>query len=256
MVSTQCSPAGPANVNRAAQRMRTAGLLAGLVFALLFAALGKWQLERAAFKDSLAERYASAKAADPVVLPVAEHAASADGLRVRASGRWLSERTTWLDNRTHQGRAGVHVITPLRLADGRWLFVDRGWAPLVASRTELPAPPQPKGDVVLQGVLKAPASGGFTLGKREDEGPLWSRLDLMHLRGQAAGSEVYPMVLELEDGAHDGLVRDWAPPAFGADKHRAYAAQWFSFALIALGLTAWSSWRALRSAGQGDSDRE
>ena len=36
-------------------------------------------------------------------------------------------RQILIDNKVHDGRAGYHVVTPLVLADGRVVLVDRGW---------------------------------------------------------------------------------------------------------------------------------
>lgn len=50
--------------------------------------------------------------------------------------------------------------------------------------------------------------------------------------------------------AEDGLVRDWAEPSAGIDKHKAYAFQWFSLAFLAAALAlglAWRAWRAWRA---------
>ena len=43
--------------------------------------------------------------------------------------------------------------------------------------------------------------------------------------------------------AGDGLVRNWAPPDFGADQHRSYMMQWYSFAVIAAVLWLVLNWR-------------
>ncbi len=213
------------------------GWLAGIVFGALFAVLGCWQHTRAYYKDELAQRYATT--ATLAALPTATASQAIDGMRVAVRGHWLPERTVWIDNRTHQGRAGVHILTPLVLADGRWLFVDRGWAPLAARRDLPVAPPVQMGDIELQGRLARPAEG-FHFGGGSATGRLWPRVDPQAMRTLAEGAQVYPALLQLEQSGGDALVRDWTPPSMGADRHRAYAAQWFSFAIIALILVAWS----------------
>ena len=234
MTAAQCNPADM-KVNPAPQRKPVFAWIAGIVFALLFAAAGVWQLSRAHFKDALAQRYAAAATES---LPH-DPAIDVDGMRVAVRGHWLADRTVWIDNRTHEGRAGVHILTPLQLADGRWLFVDRGWAP-IDGRRDLPAAPSvAKSEVALQGRLAMPAEG-FHFGIGPASGKLWPRVDPESMRIAAAGAPVYPAVLQLEQQADDGLVRDWAPPVMSGDRHRAYAAQWFSFSAIALCLMAWA----------------
>src|SRR5207245_11512055 len=76
---------------------------------------------------------------------------------VRLRGQWLAERTVFLDIRQMNGRPGFFVVTPLRLADGGAVLVQRGWVPRdLAQRTRLPAIDTPAGERELQGRI-APA---------------------------------------------------------------------------------------------------
>jgi len=223
---------------------RALAWLAGLACCVLFLSLGRWQLQRAEFKAALAASRAPAGSAQS--LPRLADAGHFDGARVAASGQWRADRTVWIDNRTHAGRAGVHVLTPLVLADGSWLFVNRGWAPMPGDRRQLPSPSLPSGAQMLVGVAVQPASGGFTLAGGDARDALWSRIDAGQMQRRAGAAKVYPLVLQLETDIGDGLVRDWAPPAFGPEKHRGYAMQWFALAALAAGLTLWFGWRSLR----------
>ena len=59
-------------------------------------------------------------------------------------GVWLDALTVYLDNRQMGGRPGFYVVTPLKLADGRAVLVQRGWAPRdLRDRTRVPSPPTP-----------------------------------------------------------------------------------------------------------------
>ncbi len=245
MVVTQCSSAPAASASRRASLRRALALLTGLAFCVLFLGLGRWQLQRAEFKAALAAAHAAAGSAQP--LPPSADAAHYDGARVVVSGKWLIDRTVWIDNRTHAGRAGVHVLTPLALADGSWLFVNRGWAPMPGDRRQLPLPSLPSGAAqALIGVAVQPATGGYTLAGGDARDALWSRIDVAQMQRWAGAAKVYPLVLQLESNVGDGLVREWAPPAFGPEKHRGYALQWFLLAALTAGLTLWFGWRSLR----------
>jgi cytochrome oxidase assembly protein ShyY1 len=49
--------------------------------------------------------------------------------------------------------------------------------------------------------------------------------------GKQRDWEQLPFILrEVEVGANDGLLRDWAPLTSGVDRHYAYAFQWFALA--------------------------
>jgi cytochrome oxidase assembly protein ShyY1 len=41
-------------------------------------------------------------------------------------------------------------------------------------------------------------------------------------------------VLEQHGSLDDGLVRDWPAPEAGAEKHDAYALQWYSLAVLSV----------------------
>lgn len=209
-------------------------------------ALGLWQLDRAAFKASLLLRHGGGAGGVAAPLPPLSEASRFDALRVTVRGTWLSARTVWIDNRTHAGRAGVHLLTPLQLADGSLLFVNRGWAPMPGDRARLPDPPLTQGEVTVAGLAALPSTRGFSLGGGESSADLWPRIEAARLAAHAAGAPFYPQVLELETDLGDGLVRSWAPPSQGPDRHRAYAAQWFSFAAIAAALTLYWGIRSVR----------
>ena len=56
---------------------------------------------------------------------------------VAARGRFVDERTVYLDNKLRHGRPGYEVNAPLRL-DGTYVLVNRGWVPAGKSREVLP----------------------------------------------------------------------------------------------------------------------
>jgi len=221
-------------------------LAAGVALGLLCARLGLWQLDRAALKEGWATQYQHALAAPPVELPTAVAAPSVAGRRVWVSGRWQAAQTVWIDNRTHEGKAGVHVVTPIRRADGSLVYMDRGWAPIDGARRHLPAPPLSTEAVRVQGVALIPPEHSFSLGDPSREGRLWSALDEVHLRAAVSAGGYYPVFVQLTDETGDGLVRDWGAPAFGAERSRAYALQWFVFSFMAFALSLWFGLRGRR----------
>ena len=104
-------------------------LLAAAAFAVLIA-LGTWQVERLAWKETLLSTIAERMAAAPVPLDevVAAKAAGAEieYRRVSVEGRFLHDREQFFFA-THAGRSGFYVYTPLQRADGSLVFVNRGF---------------------------------------------------------------------------------------------------------------------------------
>src|SRR5258708_5188206 len=45
--------------------------------------------------------------------------------------------------------------------------------------------------------------------------------------------KLQPFVIEQTSDAQDGLAREWERPDTGVERHRSYALQWYSFAVLA-----------------------
>src|SRR6267378_246575 len=72
--------------------------------------------------------------------------------RVSVTGRLDGAHQFLLDNRTHGGRAGYEVLTPLRRAEAAVLLIDRGWVPFSGTRARLP-------DISLEAAAPVTLSG-------------------------------------------------------------------------------------------------
>src|SRR5215468_7382949 len=103
--------------------------LAAIAMIALTLSLGRWQTNRAAEKGALQAMLEARVREAPVV--IGPSSGPADALlyrRVVVSGRWDPAGQIFIDNRIHEGRAGFHVVTPLRVAGGeRAILVNRGW---------------------------------------------------------------------------------------------------------------------------------
>jgi len=207
------------------------------------AALGTWQLDRAAQKRalqaSLAERVRQ-PALQIVDLANAAEPSTLLQRRIELSGHWLSEHTVYLDNRPMDGRVGFFVVTPLQLEGRRdAVLVQRGWVPRDAlDRTRLPPIPSPRGDLRIAGLVAATPSRLFDLGTAAS-GVIRQNLDVAGF-AREIGAGLLPFVL-LQTGsdAPDGLLRDWPAPAVDIHKHYGYAFQWFALSALQLGLYVW-----------------
>jgi surfeit locus 1 family protein len=219
---------------------RGAVALATVVAVGVFVAAGNWQGRRLEQKEALRAQFDAAQAVPAVPLPAFPDAdwASWRYRTVLVDGVFDASRQILVDNRVHAGRAGYEVVAPLRLADGSTVLVDRGWAPLGASRSEPPRSPPPAGPVRLVGRVAVPPAPAVS--RQEDAaGPVWQRFDPATFAA-ATGVAVLPIVVEQlsspPDRPADTLVRDRPAPDFGAEKHRIYRAQWYAFAALAAGL--------------------
>ena len=227
------------------RRFRVRPLLAAATVAFCAVAIwaGLWQTRRAAEKAEIQARI-DRLATDPAVtLPAAPVSARDYALRrVVAQGAFDGTRTIFLDNKVLHGRAGYHVVSPLRLAGGdRYVLVDRGWVAAGRTREELPRVPTPPGAQRIEGVAIVPGAI-YELASAPPAGPVWQNLQLDHY-AQWSGLALQPIVIQQTSGADDGLAREWPRPDAGVDKHRIYALQWYSFAVLAAGLYVFFGFR-------------
>jgi surfeit locus 1 family protein len=214
------------------------GVALGLSLALLALLLwlGFWQLERAAYKDSMQASFRDALGAppaDPVVLLASGASQVWRYRRTRVLGRPVAGRQYLLDNRTHGGRAGYHVLTVV--SQGRHgVVVNRGWVPAGPDRSHLPPVTVPDSDVQYDGRLVPPPRTGLLLGDDGYGDASWPKVVqrvALQTMSEQLGLPLLPAVVLLEPGHPQCMVCEWKPGgAITADRHRGYAVQWFALA--------------------------
>ncbi len=209
-------------------------LFATVVTGVLIAALlglGRWQLERMREKQALFAAFASG-GNTTVQLTEVPAGGGARYQRVVADGRYDGTHQFLLDNLTHAGRAGYHVLTPLLTDAGRIVLVDRGWLPAGTTRADLP-------DVAIGGEhrrivgrlddlprpgieLKIPAQNGT-----------WPRVlsyPRMSDLSAALRRPLDPQIILLDADQPAGFVRQWRPSTLPPERHLGYAVTWFTLA--------------------------
>ncbi len=230
-------------------------LAASVLGVVLTARLGFWQLDRAAQKISLQAAMDSRRSLPPLDLRElasnVESAQQQQHRRVTLTGQWVDSGTRYLDNRQMGGRQGFYVVTPLLLADGSAVAVQRGWQPRdMADRSRVMPPPTPPGSVQVSGRIAPPPARLYEFAGAAS-GPIRQNLVLLEY-GRELRLPLRPWSLVQLDGAmplNDGLSRLWPTPATGVEKHHGYAFQWFALSALILGLYAW--FQLIRPRRQG-----
>ena len=235
----------PAASSRPRVWRRVLVLLAALAALALLLRLGFWQLDRALEKQAMQGQLEASRrlpALDLGQLTEQEASAAAQAQRqVRLNGRWVSDKTVFLDNRTMATRVGFYVLTPLVLEDGSSVLVQRGWQPRNASeRTAMADFASPAGPVQVLGQLLLEPSRMYSLGGPE-RGAIRQNIDLPAF-ARETGLALRPVVV-LEQASSqnsgDGLQRHWPQPAVDLHKNYGYAFQWFALAALVTGLYVW-----------------
>jgi surfeit locus 1 family protein len=204
---------------------------------LLFSALGWWQLERAAYKEAIELKFEQRLVEPYQLLSSADDLTDVEYRKLLLKGRYDNTRNLLVDNQLHRGRAGYYVLTPLLLADSDFvILVNRGWAPWGESRDDLAAIPEPVNVEGVAGIAYFPSEPALRLGDPGSDGR-WPRLiPYIEIETQQAlfSGQLLPIVLWLAPEQEGHYVRDWNPVWMRPEKSRAYATQWFAFALLSL----------------------
>jgi surfeit locus 1 family protein len=209
-----------------------------LVAVVTFTSLGMWQLgrleDRRAHNTLLAERMGQEEVELAALDPSDPQALAY--LPVTITGAFDTDAEVLLSTRSHGGRPGHHVLTPLRSAEGLTVLIDRGWVPLDWNTPPVRQAAPPAGEVQVRGLLHPSAEarrwGAFDGG----DGPLQFVSDVdVPVLSEAIGTSLYPLylvALEQSPPQRGEIPTPAEPPELTEGSHLSYAAQWFIFALV------------------------
>ena len=223
-------------------RLGIFGALVLVVMAILLA-LGTWQVERLAWKEALIGRITSQLAQPPVSLGTIETALAAgepiEHRPVTLTGTFLHDRERHFFA-THEGQSGFYIYTPLRLTDGRVLFVNRGFVPYDRKDQATRAQGQIDGEVTVTGLARERLNNKPSwLVPTNDPAKnifYWKDLDAM-----AASAGISEPVLSLFVDA-DKAPNPGGLPIGGVtiidlpNNHLQYAVTWYGLALALAGV--------------------
>lgn len=227
---------------------------AGLVaLGVLFASLGAWQLRRAEESRTTLARFAAG--VGDATLTTAPRTLD-EGLRFRrleVDGELVGSPQFLLDNRVHEGVAGYHVLTALRVPGApERVLVNRGWIAANGDRGVLP-------DVAVAGLsrrvvgrLERLPRPGLRLGAAASEGKRGPVVVLQYPTAAdlaaILGEPVRDYQVLLDPAEPDGYVRQWQAPGLPPERHWGYAGQWLALAVGAVAAAVVVLFRAWRLA--------
>lgn len=199
----------------------------------VFLSLGQWQSRRADEK----------------------RAAGASMQPASVRGSFIARYTVLVDNKLSRGRAGYHVVQPLRLAGegpARHVLVNRGWIAAGAARDVLPTIRTPSGEVSIEGIRLARLPLAYEPGKANPGhaggAPVVWQNATVEAFAAWSGLALEHYVIEQHSTLDDGLVREWPKAGSGTEVHESYALQWYTFAAATVVLLVVLGWRRNGSA--------
>jgi surfeit locus 1 family protein len=222
-------------------RLRQAGLLwptaASLVLFVALAGLGTWQLERKQWKEALIAKIAARIAAPTVDLAEAEAMARAgedvDYLHVVAKGRFLHDKERYVYAPTAAG-LGWHVYTPLELAPGRVVWINRGFVPDANKAASTRTPGLVAGEIEVRGLLRSYPKRGAFQPENDVAHNLWYWPDVPAMSASAFPRVAGPAFVIDADrlpAAPGGLPQGGVTRLQLPNRHLEYALTWYGLAL-------------------------
>jgi len=234
--------------------------LATLAALALLIGLGVWQLQRLAWKEALIGAVAERARAAPTDLPPesdwpALNPADYEYRHVRLSGVYDIASQVLVFRALEQPRGryggqGYLVMTPLRLAGGAAVLVNRGFVP----QDQRPQDQRPQtlaarpGQAVVTGLMRSSEPrNAFTPADDPARGQWYSR-DVGAIAAALGLARAAPFSIDADAGAPGELPQGGETILAFPNNHLEYALTWFGLALALAGVFAAYAFASLRRA--------
>ncbi|MBB4217662.1 MULTISPECIES: SURF1 family protein [Rhizobium] len=241
------------DIDHAAPRRRlpvATGILVLIALAILIS-LGTWQVERLHWKEGLLADIAERQVAAPVPLADIEAMAAASGdieyRKVTATGRYINNKerhffATW------RGQTGYYIYTPLELADGRALFVNRGFVPFENKEPEMRMQGQLTDQQTVTGLArqKLPGKPSWVVPDNDVAKNIfyWKDLDVMAESVGLDKARVIPFFVDADSTPNPaGLPIGGVTQVDLPNDHLQYAFTWYGLAAVLVVVVAISWFR-------------
>lgn len=222
--------------------------LASLVALAILLGLGTWQLQRRAWKEDLIQRIeARAYGAPGEIVPEVSWGGwrpEEDEFRkVRLTGTFQHQHEAPVHGLAAAERGapvqGVYLFTPLRLASGATVFVNRGFVPLELRDPATRPQSQPAGEVTVTALVRAPEERSWFTPDDDPAQNRWFAREPQAM-AQARGLErVAPFYVEADATPNPGgWPRGGQTRLNLPNNHMQYALTWYGLALTLIGVFA------------------
>jgi surfeit locus 1 family protein len=209
------------------------------LFALVFAGLGTWQLERRSWKLDLIARVEARIHAAPVAAPGPDAwsgigVATDEYRRVALQGRYLDAPETLTMAVTERG-PGFWVMAPFRSDQGFTVLVNRGFVP-EGQRGASERRVAGAGDTKVVGLLRLSEPGGGFLRNNDLAAGRWYSRDVAAIASVRGLAQVAPYFIDVDVATEPGpLPQGGMTQVSFRNTHLIYALTWFCLALMSAG---------------------
>ena len=223
----------------------------------LLVGLGVWQLERLSWKEGILAQIESRMhaAAQPAPTPPQWPGLNPDNYEYRhvsAQGRFENDRETYIFRAggSLHGRPiepGYHVLTPLLLADGHRILINRGFVPQDRKDPATRQAGHVDGEQTVTGLMRSPEDRNPFTPADDPAHRTWYTRDAAAVARALDLKGVAPFVIDADDApVPGGLPQGGSTEISVPNNHLSYAVTWFGLALTLVGVFGVFGWRRVR----------
>ena len=204
--------------------------------------LGTWQVIRLQWKAELIDEFTTRARAEAINPPAASDVTGLRFQRIKVTGTWMHHAEIQMTGRTFEGTAGYHVVTPMKLDDGRILLLNRGWVSQDYRQPEKRPSSLDAGVQSVDAIIRMPAQKGYFVPENDIEDNHWFTLNIAEITAHhnlVNVIDTYTADVLRPDGAYvlpiGAAVKIDIP-----NNHLNYAITWYGIALGLIGVyIAW-----------------
>ena len=234
-----------------AAKSLVAPAIATLLAFTLLVALGVWQLHRLSWKDGLIAEIDARAHAAPTPAPLAADWATLrpkdyEYRHIALDGTFDNAKETLVFRPSEDG-PGYLVMTPLALAGGGAVIVNRGWIPDRLKDPALRKAGDPVGRVEVTGLMRAPEARNLFTPADDPAGGQFFTKDPAAIAARD-GISAAPFVVDADAAPANpgGWPRGGATVIDIPNTHFSYAMTWFGLALTLHGVFGSFAWKRLK----------
>ena len=212
-----------------------------LIFAIIFSpitfSLGLWQIERAAEKDNIIEKFNELQ--NNPHKPINTEDKFANWEPISSYGTF-TQFIILEDNALLDGQAGYKVYQYFRFEENSGVFVNRGFIARGRLKNEVPEITTPSGQFLIKGSALYKNSNAFVKNIEESDKRIIQEFNIgliSNVYPELRADNIRPYIFNLDKNDQFKFKEIEKPINMSSDKHIGYAIQWFGLCLALIVLT-------------------
>ena len=212
-----------------------------LIFAIIFApitfSLGLWQIERAAEKDNIIEKFNELQNNPHKPINTEDKIANWEPI---SSYGTFTQYIILEDNALLDGQAGYKVYQYFRFEENSGVFVNRGFIARGRLKNEVPEITTPSGQFLIKGSALYKNSNAFVKNIEESDKRIIQEFNIgliSNVYPELRADNIRPYIFNLDKNDQFKFKAIEKPINMSSDKHIGYAIQWVGLCLALIVLT-------------------